>query len=265
MFVYKEYKAMIEITSASNNKCKYVKALAQKKARQKYGEYIIEGIKSVSDAIEARKKITGLYISDTFFVNEKYPYPSDVSVYKLPDSIFEKICDTKTPQGILAVVKAEDIKDFVPSLSESYVYCDCVNDPGNLGTIIRTADAAGFGGVLLSDGCADPYSPKVVRSSMGSFFHIKIVTDFSYKALEECKKNGFSLFAGALDNKAVDYRKADMTKPSIIAVGNEANGICDTVKTMCQCVKIPIVGKAESLNVGVAAALLMYELVRQRS
>ena len=256
---------MIEITASSNNKCKYVKSLSQKKARQKYGEYTIEGIKSVTDAAAAGKTLTGLYISDTFFANEKFSYPEGVPLYKIADKVFEKICDTKSPQGILAVVKAEPAHNFEPDLSENYIYCDCVNDPGNLGTIIRTADAAGFGGVLLSEGCADPYSPKTVRSSMGSFFHISIVADFSYERLEECKKKGFSLFAGALDENTVDYRSADMTLPTIIVVGNEANGVSNRVKELCQCVKIPILGEAESLNVGVASAILMYELVRQRT
>lgn len=256
---------MIEITASSNNRCKYVKSLSQKKTRQQYGEYAIEGKKSVTDAVTAGKTLTGMYISDTFFKNEKFSYPENVPLYKIADNVFEKICDTKSPQGILAVVKTDKAHDFEPDLSKSYIYCDCVNDPGNLGTIIRTADAAGFGGVILSEGCADPYNPKTVRSSMGSFFHISIVADFSYERLLECKEKGFSLFAGALDENTVDYRSVDMTVPAIIVAGNEANGVSDRVKDMSQCVKIPILGDAESLNVGVASAILMYELVRQRT
>ncbi len=256
---------MIEITSVSNNKYKYIKSLAQKKIRQKNGEYTVEGIKSVSDALTAGKKLTGVCVSDKFFENEFFVYPDNVPLYKLPEDIFVKICDTKTPQGIMAVVKTDDMSNAMPKLTESYIYCDCVSDPGNLGTIIRTADAAGFKGVFLSEGCADAYSPKTVRASMGSFFHIDIVTDFSCEKLKACKKQGFSIFAGALDENTVDYRCVDMTVPTIIAVGNEANGVSSEVRELCRCVKIPILGKAESLNVGVAAALLMYELVRQRT
>lgn len=256
---------MLEITSSSNNKCKYVKSLSQKKTRQKCGEYTIEGIKSVSDALNSEREITALYVSDSFFENESFEYPEDISLYKVRDDVFVKMCDTKAPQGILAVVKINDETDFTPDNEKSYIYCDCINDPGNLGTIIRTADAAGFDGVLLSDGCVDLYSPKTVRSSMGSFFNMRVVTGVSYEKLKEYKKSGFQLVGGALGKNTIDYRSADMKKPTIIIVGNEANGISEEVQNMCQCVKIPILGKAESLNAGVAAAILMYELVRQRS
>ena len=130
---------------------------------------------------------------------------------------------------------------------------------------MRIADAAGFDGVLLSDGCVDLYSPKTVRSSMGSFFNMRVVTGVSYEKLSEYKNSGFQLIGGALGDNTIDYRSTDMKKPTIIIVGNEANGISEDVQKMCQCVKIPILGKAESLNAGVAAAILMYELVRQRS
>ena len=147
---------MLEITSSSNNKCKYVKSLSQKKSRQKYGEYTIEGIKSVSDALNSEMEITALYVSDSFLRKQQnFQISKDISLYKVQDDVFMKMCDTKAPQGILAVVKIEDETDFTPNTEKSYIYCDCINDPGNLGTIIRTADAAGFDGVLLSDGCVD--------------------------------------------------------------------------------------------------------------
>lgn len=256
---------MVVITSSSNNKCKYVKALSQKKSRQKYGEYTIEGIKSVSDALKSDRTVTAIYVSFSFFENEDFDYPSNIPLYKAADEVFAKMSDTKAPQGILAVIKMERDKTFAPDFSESYIYCDCINDPGNLGTIIRTADAAGLAAVLLSPDCADLYSPKTVRASMGSFFNINVVTNVSYDMLKEYKEMGFSLFGGALSTDAIDYREADFKKPSIIIVGNEANGISEEVLKLCRCVKIPILGKAESLNAGVAASVLMYELVRQRS
>lgn len=256
---------MVEITASTNSKCKYVKSLSQKKSRQKYGEYTIEGIKSVNDAIASERIITALYVSFDFYENNEFNYPENISIYKVSDDVFAKMCDTKAPQGILAVVKMEQDVNFIADISKTYIYCDGINDPGNLGTIIRTADAAGFDGVLLSDGCVDLYSPKTVRSSMGSFFNVKVVTNVTHEMLNEYKSKGFQLVGGALSDKTIDYRMADMKKPTIIIVGNEANGISDEVISMCQCVKIPILGKAESLNVGVAAAILMYELVRQRT
>ena len=255
---------MLEITASSNNKCKYVKSLSRKKDREESREYTIEGIKSVRDAINSDKIISALYVSFSFYDNEAFDYPDNVPLYKVADGVFEKMCDTKAPQGILAVVKM-DADDFEMDLSKSYIYCDNLNDPGNLGTIIRTADAAGFGGVLLSKGCVDLYSPKTVRSSMGSFFNMKVMQGVTPERLSEYKAKGFQLVGGALGENTVDYRCADMTKPTIIVIGNEANGISQEVMEMCRCVKIPILGKAESLNAGVAAAILMYELVRQRT
>lgn len=255
---------MLEITSSSNNKCKYVKSLSQKKAREMSGEYTVEGIKSVKDALSSDKAVTALYISFHFFENESFEYPDNIPVYKVADTVFEKMCDTKAPQGILAVVKME-IGGFELDKEKAYIYCDNINDPGNLGTILRSADAAGFGGVLLSKGCVDLYSPKTVRSSMGSFFNIQVMKDVTSKELQTYKDMGFTLIGGALNENTVDYRKTDMKRPVIIIVGNEANGICQEVLDMCECVKIPILGKAESLNAGVAASILMYEVVRQRT
>ena len=262
---YKEDFVMLEITSSSNPKYKYIKSLSSKKERIKSGEYTVEGKKSVSDALLSDRFVSMIAVSDDFYENEDFEYPEGVVLLKVNSNIFDKLCDTTAPQGIIAVIKIESKKDFVPDINKAYVYCDGINDPGNLGTIIRTADAAGFGGVILSKGTVDLYSPKTVRSSMGSFFNIEVVTDKDVSDLKKYKEMGFTLFGGALRGDTKDYRSVDMTKPSIIVVGNEANGISDAVIDICDCVKIPISGRAESLNVSVAAGILMYELVRQRS
>lgn len=256
---------MIEITAASNSKYKYIKSLSAKKERMKNGEYVVEGIKSVRDAIASDKTLSIIAVSDEFYDKEKFNYPNDVLVLKISNNIFDRLCDTTTPQGIIAVIKMEEGKNFIPDSSKAYIYCDGVNDPGNLGTIIRTADAAGFGGVILSSGTVDLYNPKTVRASMGSFFNIEIITNKTPEDLKSYIKAGFTLFGGILNDKAKDYRDVDMKKPSIIVVGNEANGISDEVADLCEGIKIPIRGKAESLNVSVAAGILMYELIRQRS
>lgn len=256
---------MIQISASKNNKCKYIKSLALKKNRQKYGEYIIEGIKNVGEALNFGKAITAIYISDTFFDTKNFKYPENIPVYRLTDSVFDSISLTKTPQGILASVKIDFNMGIKADLEKCYIYCDGINDPGNLGTIIRTADAAGFGGVMLSEECVDLYSPKVIRSTMGSIFHIDTETDVPKDRLKELKEQGFQLLGGALEENSIDFREFDYTRPTVIIVGNEANGMSDTVRGMCQFVKIPILGKAESLNAGVAASILMYEAVRQRT
>lgn len=256
---------MIEISAAKNSKCKYVKALSQRKGRRQYGEYIIEGIKNVSEAVNSEEQVTSIYVSDTFYNTHEFDYPKEVPLYKLTDSVFEGICETKTPQGILAAVKINRTVKIMPDLSKCYIYCDGISDPGNLGTIIRSADASDMGGVMLSSGCVDLYSPKVIRSTMGSVFHIEAETDVPYERLEEFKENGFKIIGGALEEISMDYRKIDYTKPVVIIVGNEANGISEEARRICEFVKIPMLGRAESLNAGVAASILMYEVVRQRT
>lgn len=251
------------ITSSANSKYKYIKSLSQKKYREENGEYTVEGIKSVSDAIKSNCEISLIAVSEDFYNNEKFDYQGNILVFKT--DIFNKLCDTMTPQGILAVIKMKGDNECTLDLEKAYIYCDGVSDPGNMGTIVRTADAAGFGGVILSEGCVDIYSPKTVRSSMGSFFNIDIFTDKNIDDLKKLKKDGFNLIGGALGENTVDYRHADFKKPTIIIVGNEANGISREIQNISQCVKIPILGNAESLNVSVASGILMYELIRQRT
>ena len=251
------------ITSASKSVYKHIKSLQDKKYRKKYNEYTVEGIKSVHDALNSDRRVRKVVLSEGFV--PEYSIPADVEIITVAQALFSRLCDTQTPQGIAAVIEIEEKKSFMPDLSKAYIYCDGINDPGNLGTIIRTADAAGFGGVLLSKGTVDLYSPKTVRASMGSFFNIDIVTELDAEFLRGCKAVGFELYGGALSDNTIDYRNADMKKPTILIVGNEANGISKEVMEMCRCVKIPILGKAESLNASVAAAILMYELVSQRT
>ncbi len=256
---------MIEITSASNPRYKTIKSLAQKKERLKRREFTVEGIKSVHDAIKAGAEIDRIAVSDTFFKTADFEYPERIHILKMSDQLFNKLCDTETPQGILAVIKMKNLPDFTPDTSKDYIYCDGVKDPGNLGTIIRTADAAGIGGVLLSPGCVDPYNPKTVRSSMGSFFAIDIIRSKGTETLRQLKDSGFSLIGGALTENTVDYRSADYKKPCVLVVGNEGDGISEETLRLCIPVKIPILGSAESLNVSVAAGILLYEIVRNRS
>lgn len=255
---------MIDIISASNPKVKYVCSLARKKSREENGEYTVEGKKSVNDAVKSKRKISSVYVSYSFYEKEEFNYPDGVPLCRVSDGIFEKMCDTKAPQGILAVMKIQD-EAPVTETDKPYIYCDGINDPGNLGTIIRTADAALFGGVLLSPDCVDLYNPKTVRSSMGSFFNVQVCRSVTAEELGRLKEKGFNLYGGTLANDSIDYRKADFKKPCIIVIGNEANGISRGILDLCEHIKIPILGKAESLNAAVAASILMYEALRQRN
>ncbi len=249
---------MIKITSSSNSKYKFFKSLQSKKARYEHGKYCVEGIKSVHDAICSGRRISEILVSDEF--SDGFDFGGN-TVYEIPKALFDRLSDTSTPQGVMAVMEMEK-RAFVPKMKKSYIFCDRLNDPGNAGTIIRTADAAGLGGVIMSAGSVDIYSPKTVRASMGSFFNIETFTDMTYGELKKLRDSGFLLIGGILSDGAMDYRDADYTRPAIIVVGNEANGISDEVKELCVPVKIPIYGNAESLNASVAAALLMYEWAR---
>ena len=252
------------ITSSKNEKYKYYKSLKLKKNRILSGLFTVEGIKSVNDAVEANADIVSILVAESFYSEMKFNYPEASDIFIISDLIFDALSSTQTPQGIIAVIKTEN-KVFTPTLDNAYIYCDRIQDAGNLGTIIRTADAAGFGGVIVSKDSAEIYNPKTVRSSMGSFFHIPILFDKDINYLNDCKNNGFKIVCGVLADNSVDYTMADLTQPVIIVVGNEANGICDEILNISDInIKIPIDGKAESLNAAVAAAIMMYETNRQR-
>ncbi len=252
------------IGTTKNKKYKYIKSLKQKKARMNDGVYTVEGRKSVSDAIEAGCVIRLVAMSESFFESGDFRCPQGAEYIIIRDDLFAPLCDTKTPQGIIAVIDMKKKTQFTANANKLYIYCDNISDPGNLGPIIRTADVAGFGGVMFSKCCTDLYSPKTVRSSMGSFFNIEIITDFEYKSLFNMKNEGFQLCCGALLSDSKSYTEVDFTKPTVIIVGNEANGASDDILNECEHIIIPIYGKAESLNVGVAASVMMYEAVRQR-
>lgn len=243
------------INSASNAKIKYIKSLSQRKNRMKSRQYITEGLRSVYEALRSGD-------TDMLVVTEecadKLPSELAQNVYLVPEFIFEKISETQSPQGALAVV---NMKENLPDLKcdGAYVYCDNIRDPGNLGTIIRTADGAGFDGVILSPDCVDCYNPKTIRACMGSFFRMNIYENISMTELDR-----FKIYAGILDDFTKDYREVSYSGGIVIAVGNEANGISEENKKYCTGIKIPIYGQAESLNAAVAAALMMYEAANNR-
>ncbi len=254
---------IFNITSTKNEKYKYFKNLKQKKYRTE--EYTVEGKKSVLEALNSKKTVTALILSESFFDTLDFSLPETIPAYIFPDSLLAGISSTDTPSGILATIKIEKPSDFTLNPEKAYVFCDRVSDPGNLGTIIRTADAAGFGGVMLSPECCDLYNPKTVRSSMGSFFHIDIFENVGTYKLNLLKESGFSIFSGVLSDKTIEYTDADFKNPTIIVIGNESNGISkEVIDISTELIKIPLLGSAESLNASIAAAIIMYEVVRQR-
>ena len=257
----------IVITSKDNEKIKEIKKLKEKKYREETNLFVVEGIKIVKEAIEYDADIQKIVIS-----NDAIGYEVDEEVLKIiqkyevmivSQNVFESISDVKTPQGILAVIKnKENVKvDY----NEDVIFIlDNIQDPGNLGTIIRTLDAAGIKQLIVSNDTVDYMSPKVLRSTMGGAFRVNvIVADNLLNMIDEIKKNGFEVAVTDLATDKSIY-DVDYSKKAIV-IGNEANGVSDEVKNKADIrVKIPMLGKAESLNAAVATSVIAYEYVRQK-
>ncbi|HEX2924853.1 MAG TPA: 23S rRNA (guanosine(2251)-2'-O)-methyltransferase RlmB [Ruminiclostridium sp.] len=261
------------IQSSQNSTIKEIKALHLKKNRDAQGVYFVEGIRFVSDAIDNGQAVSKVIVSEKLeslnggseLLEKVKSVCTDISL--VPDKLFREVSDTQTPQGILAVLKKNEY-DFqrVISQGSSIVVLDCLQDPGNVGTIIRTADAAGMSAILMSKGCADLYSPKVLRSTMGSVFHMPIFEGLNLtETIGLLKQNGYKVIASHLSGQN-NYFQEELTGKSAIIVGNEANGITEETAHMADSlVKIPMPGRAESLNASVAASIMIYEIVRQKA
>lgn len=257
------------IQSAKNVNIKEVKSLLKKKGRESTGLFIVEGIRAVREAVISGASIDKIFITDDYYaigLSESIEsIMADKSIFVISDAIFDSISDTQSPQGILAVVKQNDL-DFetFDDNGQFIVLLENVQDPGNLGTVIRTADACGVDLVILSDDCADIYNPKVVRSTMSSLFHVPVckVKDM-WACVQQLKRKGYTTYASCPEN-GISCFDVPFTGKTCLIFGNEANGL---TKKIINCsdvpVKIPMPGKAESLNVSVAAGILMYEKVRK--
>lgn len=256
---------MLKVISSRDNKIiKTARLLSKKKGREKNGLYIAEGVRITRDAIEYIPEQTEYVIASESYCEKDGAFidkldKSGKIVYITDDKIFNEICDTETPQGIAAVIKIPNSSELDVANTNYVLILDGISDPGNMGTIIRTAEASGIGLICLTDGCADIYSPKVVRSSMSSVFRMRFAriktTDVS-----ELKKSGFTVVATALDN-SVSIDDADVTGKRAIVIGSEARGVSDEIISMSDIsVRIDMCGHIESLNAAVAAGIAMYVL-----
>ena len=241
----------MEITSLDNQLVKKIASLHKKKFRDEYELFFIEGMKSIKEAINFNQEIEYILYSP-----DMVEYDLDIEGIEVSKEILCKISDTVTPQGIIAVCKIKEEKIDVLKGKKKIVYLDKVQDPGNVGTIIRTADAFGIDCVVLSKECADIYSPKVVRSTMGSIFHLPVIRDVG---VEELKKLNMKIYSSSLDGDE-EFKIEDN---SILVIGNEGNGISEETKEITdEFIKIRMPGNAESLNASIAAGILMYEFTK---
>jgi len=266
-------KMLYTINSRDNKLVKMIKSLQQKKYREIEGKYFIEGIKIISEAVKEKIYLEDLIIcpeilnsirgGEEFHESLKN---SNLSINYVPEKIFDEICSTKTPQGILAVIaKKEDDFNYVNLKPEGfYIVLDRIQDPGNLGTVIRTADAAGVDGIILSKECVDVYSPKTLRSTMGSIFRVNIYENINLeKALAKLKEIGIRVVAASLEAEKFYYDE-DFGSGTALAIGSEAHGVSPIVTGLADClVKIPMKEQIDSLNASVAAGILIYEKYRR--
>lgn len=244
------------ITSKDNEIIKEVRKLKDKKYRKE--KFLVEGIKMLKEAIQENANI------DLIIVKEKMKIDIDISKYRsveVSEKLFNTLTDVVTPQGVLAVVN-KNTNNNIDYTANYIMALDGIQDPGNIGTIIRTLDSANLKQLIVSKNTVDCYSPKVVRSTMGAIYRVNIieVDDLKY-TLEEIKESGFEIVTTSLQTEKSIY---DITyNKKIVVIGNEANGVSKEIENISDCrVKIPMLGKTESLNASVAAGIMIYEYVR---
>ena len=292
------------ITNGDNPVIKKIKSLKQKKYRDRYGIFFIEGLRFTEEVLKEYSfgpcmqiNIESMIVSESFnhanieFMNTYFPdsmrednehlsenmdvhhnvqnhkcsESCDFNMIKVSDKIFSSISDTETPQGIGAVLRISNYDESeIIKNGRNFLMMDRIQDPGNMGTLIRTADAAAFDAVILSDGCVDMYNSKVLRATMGSIFHIPVIqsADLS-ETIQRMKENHVKIYAADLNGNQSSFSEEFSDKNAIIT-GNESNGIRrEVLDTADVLLKIPMPGSAESLNASVAGSLLMYEVLRK--
>ena len=257
------------ISSKDNELVKNIKKLKDKKYRDLENVYIVEGIKMVKEAILENSSIKQIIICDDC---EKSDLISKEMMYEIAkydciyvtNKIFKYITEVQTPQGVMAIIEKNNKDKEINYNEDIIVVLDDIQDPGNLGTILRTVDSIGLSQILVSKGTADPYNPKVVRSTMGAIYRVKVIEcDNLKEALKEIKKNKFKILVTSLEDSKSVYDVKYYKK--VIVIGNEANGVEeDIVKLADEKIKIPMLGKTESLNASVATGVVLYEYVRQK-
>ena len=236
------------ITSSDNQKYKYISKLKQKKFRDKENSFIIESKKLVEEAISSAN------LDFIFLSEENKDYESNLDKIILSKELFTKITDMVTTDGFAAVVKKPSQREIK---SKRVLLLDQINDPGNMGTIIRSAEAFGFEDIILMPKTCDIYNEKTLRASMGSIFRLNIVK----KNLDEVKKLKEKYTMVSADMSGYDINECDIDGKLILAIGNEANGLSDEIRKMTDTfLKIPMKGQIESLNAAIAASIIMNKL-----
>lgn len=255
------------ITAAGNKRVKNLENLIKKtKARREQKVFITEGIKMFQEADE--KKIKEVYVSESFYRKGILKEKIERCAYEvLSDELFKKVSDTQTPQGILCVMEQYhyELKDLFQTENPLFLMLEDIQDPGNLGTMVRTAEGAGVDGIIMSGQTVDIYNPKTIRSTMGSIYRMPFLyADDFLKTMQQMKEKGVKLYAAHLKGNQF-YHQMDFKGACAFLIGNEGNGLKEETAAAADVyMKIPMEGKVESLNAAVASVILMYEAARQR-
>ena len=251
---------MKAITSAANQLVKDWKKLSTKKGRQKMQCYLLEGWHLVQEAYLAQAQILQIIVSSDFVWPETLDL-TEIEVIQITPQIAKSLSQTPSPQGIFAVVALSQNEFSFEQAKGAWIFLDGLQDPGNIGTIVRTADAAGFSGVVFGENTADLYQPKVLRAMQGSHFHLPVLKGDLTKWVAAFKKQGKPVYGTQLDQNAQSYRQVQPQAEFALIMGNEGNGMSEELLAQTSLnLYIPMQGKAESLNVAVAAGILMFAL-----
>lgn len=255
------------ITSIKNSIVKEIVKLKNKKYRYESELFIVEGKRSVKE-IPQNWNIEKLIITDTFeFDYDEFTNLKNVRTFVVSEIVMNKMTETVNSSGIICVcsMKNHHLDEVLNADNPFIIICENISDPGNLGALIRTADAAGSSGVILTNSCVDLYNPKVIRSSMGSIFHIPVIADVDTdKLFQLLDDNKIRTYGTSVNTENTLYSQS-FSEPSAILIGNEANGLSQETIDKCNSIfKIPMHGNAESLNASVAFGVVAFEVVRQR-
>ncbi len=258
------------ITSSSNPLLKKVRALHQRAFRAKYAAYLIEGERLLEEALLKDVQLEEIIASETFF-KQGLGRLSDANLARLvtvPDALFAELAETTNPSGILAIARitAHSPNQLFSAKNPLVVIADAIQDPGNLGTLIRTSLAASASGLITTRGTVDPFNSKVVRSAMGATFHLPCLWDLeTSEAIQLCRTNGLKIVASCAEGEKL-FWQANLEKPTAIIIGNEGQGLSNAVLEIAdETIAIPMSDNCESLNAAQAATILLFEAVRQRS
>ena len=260
------------ITSLSNQKIKSIRKLKHRKERENRGVFYLEGLRIVGEAFQQNAQIDELIISYDLLKSEfglgiiQQANSLNIPVIEVSKSVFEKLADKDNPQGIAAVgrQKWSGLDEITTDESKFWIALDAAQDPGNIGTILRTSDAVGSAGIILLDESSDPYSPSAIRASMGAVFSQKLIKS-KFEDFASWKRNSHFKVIGTSGESSIDYQEMIYPEDLIILMGSERQGLLEKHIKLCdEIVSIPMIGRSDSLNLAIATAVVLYEVFNQK-